>query len=111
MLCCIGIVVTNTSDGGGGLQMWSNGRYRSAVHHVVYGGLERLSMAFFLAFTDKTEIRAPEELIDEKHPQKYKAVTFEDLKAYYIQAGPTLGGPLLTFYYKQKWNGDFTFHK
>ena len=86
-------MVTNTSDGDGGLQMWSNGRYRSAEHRVVYGGSERLSMAFFLDFPDKTEIRAPEELIDEKHPQKYKAVTFEDLKAYYIQAGPTLGGP------------------
>lgn len=75
------------------LQMWSNGRYRSAEHRVVYGGSERLSMAFFLDFPDKTEIRAPEELIDEKHPKRYKAVTFEDLKAYYIQAGPTLGGP------------------
>jgi len=79
------------------LQMWSNGRYRSAEHRVVYGGSERLSMAFFLDFTDKTEIRAPEELIDEKHPQKYRAVTFEDLKAYFVQAGPTLGGPTAYF--------------
>lgn len=79
------------------LQMWSNGRYRSAEHRVVYGGSERLSMAFFLDFTDKAEIRAPEELIDEKHPQKYRAVTFEDLKAYFVQAGPTLGGPTAYF--------------
>eukprot|EP00253_Pinus_taeda_P035747 PITA_35747 len=75
------------------LQMWSNGRYRSAEHRVVYGGSERLSMAFFLDFTDKAEIRAPEELIDEKHPRKYRGVTFEDLKAYFMKAGPTLGGP------------------
>lgn len=75
------------------LQMWSNGRYRSAEHRVVYGGSERLSMAFFLDFTDKAEIRAPEELIDEKHPRKYIGVTFEGLKAYFMKAGPTLGGP------------------
>ncbi|GLJ21940.1 hypothetical protein SUGI_0410750 [Cryptomeria japonica] len=78
------------------LQMWSNCRYRSAEHRVVYGGLKqkenRLSIAFFLTFQDKAEIKAPEELINEEHPKKYKVAKFGDLFARYIQLGPTLGG-------------------
>jgi len=76
-------------------QMWSNGRYRSAEHRVVYGGSKknRLSIVFLLDFMDKMEICSPPELIDEKHPQMYRAVTFEDLKAYYKKAGPSMGGP------------------
>lgn len=76
-------------------QLWSNGRYRSAEHRVVYGGSEksRLSVVFLLDFMDKFEIICPEDLIDEKHPQMYRAVIFEDLKAYYKQVGPSLGGP------------------
>lgn len=76
-------------------QMWSNGRYRSAEHRVVYGGSKksRLSIVFLMDFMEKTEIRAPQELIDEKHPRMYRAVTFADLKDYYKQAGPSLGGP------------------
>ncbi|GLJ21937.1 hypothetical protein SUGI_0410710 [Cryptomeria japonica] len=78
------------------LQMWSNCRYRSAEHRVVYGGLkqkkERLSIAFFFTFEEKAEIKAPEELITEEHPQKYNVAKFGDIIAQYFQLGPTLGG-------------------
>ncbi|GLJ21941.1 hypothetical protein SUGI_0410760 [Cryptomeria japonica] len=77
------------------LQMWSNCRYRSAEHRVVYGGLKqkknRLSIAFFFTFEDKVEIKAPEELIHEEHPKMYNAAKFGDIIAQYIQLGPTLG--------------------
>ncbi|GLJ21933.1 hypothetical protein SUGI_0410640 [Cryptomeria japonica] len=89
-----GAFVVNLGDC---LQMWSNCRYRSSEHRVVYQGLKknqgRLSMAFFLDFIDKAEIRAPKELIDEEHPQKYKTVKFSDITSYLMQVGPTLGGP------------------
>lgn len=76
------------------LQIWSNGRYRSAEHRVVYGGCKpwRLSIAFFMVLSDEAEIRAPQELIDEKHPRLYRAFTIKELRAYFMKAGPSLGG-------------------
>lgn len=76
------------------LQMWSNCRYRSAEHRVVYGGStpRRLSIAFFMFASDEGEISAPEELIDEKHPRQYRAFTFKELRAHFKNAGPSLGG-------------------
>lgn len=76
--------------------MWSNGRYRGSEHRVVHGGSKRnrLSVAFFLLFSDDAEILAPPELISEEHPQVYRAVTTRDLKAHAMKVGPSLGGPL-----------------
>lgn len=81
------------------LQMWSNGRYRSSEHRVVHGGSKRnrLSIAFFLLFSDEAEILAPPELISEEHPQLYRAVTTQDLRAHPMKVGPSLGGPLVAF--------------
>lgn len=76
------------------LQMWSNSRYRSAEHRVVYGGhtTRRLSIAFFMFVSDEGEIRAPQELIDDEHPRQYRAFTFKELRAYFKNAGTSLGG-------------------
>lgn len=77
-------------------QMWSNARYRSAEHRVVYGMAKRnrLSMAYFLDFVDEYEIRTPAELIDAQHPAQYKAVRKGEIMAYYKKVGPNLGIPL-----------------
>eukprot|EP01018_Ginkgo_biloba_P019442 Gb_16591 [translate_table: standard] len=79
---------------GNSFKMWSNGIYRSAEHRVVYGGTksQRLSLAFFLDFPSKAIISAPEDLIDDAHPRRYKVVTLEDLTTHYKQFGPSLEG-------------------
>ncbi|XP_057846442.2 uncharacterized protein LOC131056114 [Cryptomeria japonica] len=78
------------------LQMWSNCRYHSAEHRVVYGGLkqkvDRLSLAFFNIFEKKAKIKAPEELINEEHPKKYNVAKFGDIIAQYVQLGPKQSG-------------------
>lgn len=76
------------------LQMWSNCRYRSAEHRVVYGGckVRRLSIALFMFVQDEAEICAPQELIDDKSPRVYRAFTFKELRAYFRDVGPSLGG-------------------
>lgn len=77
------------------VQMWSNCRYRSAEHRVVYRGTtpRRLSIAFFMFPSEEGEIGAPEEVVDEKlQPRQYRAFTFKELKAHFKNAGPSLGG-------------------
>ncbi|GLJ08105.1 hypothetical protein SUGI_0081380 [Cryptomeria japonica] len=78
------------------LQMWSNGRYRSAQHRVVYGksNKNRLSMAYFHDFLDEFEIRCPKEMIDKHHPQLYKVVVKGDIVEYLKKTGPNLYNPL-----------------
>eukprot|EP00253_Pinus_taeda_P002019 PITA_02019 len=91
-----GSFVVNIGDS---LQMWSNGRYRSSEHRVVHGGSQRsrLSIAFFLFFTEDTEILAPQELISEEHPQLYRAVTTKDLRVLGKKVGPSLRGDIAYF--------------
>ncbi|GLJ08102.1 hypothetical protein SUGI_0081350 [Cryptomeria japonica] len=78
------------------LQMWSNGRYRSAEHRVVYGksNRNRLSMAYFFDLLDEFEIRCPKETIDQEHPQLFKVVTKGDTVAYFKKEGPNMATPL-----------------
>ncbi|KAH9325010.1 hypothetical protein KI387_005188, partial [Taxus chinensis] len=55
------------------LQAWSNGRYCSTKHRVVYKDwFNRISMAWGLLFPLDKEICAPVELVDERHPQRYR---------------------------------------
>ncbi|GLJ08103.1 hypothetical protein SUGI_0081360 [Cryptomeria japonica] len=77
------------------LQMWSNGRNRSAEHRVVYGrsNRNRLSMAYFFDLPDEFEIRCPKEMIDQEHPQLYKVVTKGDTVAYFKKVGPNMATP------------------
>ncbi|GLJ41175.1 hypothetical protein SUGI_0852480 [Cryptomeria japonica] len=52
---------------------WSNSRYRSAEHRVVCKGwIARMFIAFFTSFPMETEIWAPEELVDNDNPRRYK---------------------------------------
>ncbi|GLJ11991.1 hypothetical protein SUGI_0181580 [Cryptomeria japonica] len=68
---------------GDSLEIWSNCRYRSAVHRVKYGGwTSRLSLAFFMHFADDEQVYAPEELIDDDHPRRHKAFCFKEYKEY-----------------------------
>ncbi|GLJ41139.1 hypothetical protein SUGI_0852100 [Cryptomeria japonica] len=62
---------------GDSLKAWTNGRYHSPEHRVVYKGCkDRISIAFFTSFPEEKEIWAPEELVDENNPRRYKPFTY-----------------------------------
>uniref|UniRef100_A0A0C9QW95 TSA: Wollemia nobilis Ref_Wollemi_Transcript_4406_1241 transcribed RNA sequence n=1 Tax=Wollemia nobilis TaxID=56998 RepID=A0A0C9QW95_9CONI len=68
---------------GDSLEIWSNCRYRSIEHRVVYEGWQcRLSLAFFMHFADEADIYAPEDLVDEDNPRRYRAFTFKEFREY-----------------------------
>ncbi|XP_057847399.2 2-oxoglutarate-dependent dioxygenase DAO-like [Cryptomeria japonica] len=57
----------------GGRVAWTNSRYRSAEHRVVCKGWrDRMSIALFSYFPQETEIWAPEELVEDNNPRRYK---------------------------------------
>ncbi|KAH9325172.1 hypothetical protein KI387_005350, partial [Taxus chinensis] len=59
------------------LRAWSNGRYRSVMHRVVYKDwTHRISLGWFLIFPDDKKIQAPAEIIDHQHPQRYRPFTY-----------------------------------
>ncbi|KAH9325169.1 hypothetical protein KI387_005347 [Taxus chinensis] len=63
------------------LKAWSNGRYRSAEHRVVYTGWkDRMSIGLFYVFPDDAQIWAPTELVDEENPRRYKPFINSQLK-------------------------------
>ncbi|GLJ41171.1 hypothetical protein SUGI_0852440 [Cryptomeria japonica] len=65
---------------GDSLKAWTNGRYRSAEHRVVWKGwMDRMSIAFFTSFPMETEIWAPEELVDNNNPRRYKPFLLSQL--------------------------------
>ncbi|KAH9325213.1 hypothetical protein KI387_005391 [Taxus chinensis] len=66
-------LIINVADS---LKAWSNGRYRSVNHRVVYKDwTSRISVGWFMMFPDK-EIRIPAELIDDHNPQRYRPFTY-----------------------------------
>ncbi|KAH9325215.1 hypothetical protein KI387_005393, partial [Taxus chinensis] len=66
-------LIINVADS---LKAWSNGRYRSVNHRVVYKDwTNRISLGWFMMFPDK-EIRVPAEFIDDQHPQCYRPFTY-----------------------------------
>ncbi|TYI48397.1 hypothetical protein E1A91_D13G245600v1 [Gossypium mustelinum] len=61
------------------LKAWSNGRLKAVNHRVMMSGdKDRFSLAAFAIPVEGTIIKAPEELIDEQHPQLYKDFNFMD---------------------------------
>lgn len=52
-------------------QAWSNGRIHSSVHQVVMSGTEERYSVGVFSF-NRGMIQTPEELVDEKHPLKFK---------------------------------------
>ncbi|KAH9319378.1 hypothetical protein KI387_021147, partial [Taxus chinensis] len=67
---------------GDSLKAWSNGRYRSAEHRVVYKGWrDRISVPWFAHFPYDKEIWAPAELVDDEiHPRRYRPFTFSQFR-------------------------------
>ncbi|KAH9325440.1 hypothetical protein KI387_005618, partial [Taxus chinensis] len=62
---------------GDSMKAWSNGRYRSADHRVVYRGwMNRISLPFFITPPLDAQIWAPQELVDENNPRRYKSFMF-----------------------------------
>ncbi|GLJ41142.1 hypothetical protein SUGI_0852130 [Cryptomeria japonica] len=58
---------------GDSIKAWTNSRYRSAEHRVVCKGWrDRMSIALFSYFPQETEIWAPEELVEDNNPRRYK---------------------------------------
>ncbi|KAH9325166.1 hypothetical protein KI387_005344, partial [Taxus chinensis] len=65
---------------GDSMKVWSNGKYRSAHHRVLFRGWQtRLSLPLFLNFPLDAYIYAPEELVDKDNPRRYKPYTFSEL--------------------------------
>ncbi|GLJ05875.1 hypothetical protein SUGI_0027050 [Cryptomeria japonica] len=63
------------------MKAWSNGRFRSAEHRVVYKGWkDRISIPYFVQFPPDKQITAPEELVDDDHPRRYRPFTFSQFR-------------------------------
>ncbi|GLJ41119.1 hypothetical protein SUGI_0851760 [Cryptomeria japonica] len=63
------------------LKAWSNRRFRSAEHRVVYKGWkDRLSVPWFVHFPYDKEIWAPEELVDDYHPRRYRPFIYSQFR-------------------------------
>ncbi|GLJ41164.1 hypothetical protein SUGI_0852350 [Cryptomeria japonica] len=66
---------------GDSFKAWCNGRYRSADHRVVSKSCRyRISIAFFSAFPEDMEIWAPEELVDDDNPRRYKRFIYSHFR-------------------------------
>jgi isopenicillin N synthase-like dioxygenase len=77
------------------LQAWSNNRIRSGKHRVIVKGRQsRLSLAFFRLLPDEMEIEAPPELVDNKHPRRYRAFHFSEYIAFKFEKRVELENPL-----------------
>ncbi|GLJ24154.1 hypothetical protein SUGI_0460800 [Cryptomeria japonica] len=73
--------VVNVGDS---LKAWSNGRFHSSAHRVVYRGWKhRISLATSFYFPHDHKIWAPEELVDEHHPRLYKPYTYSEYRLNY----------------------------
>ncbi|GLJ41179.1 hypothetical protein SUGI_0852550 [Cryptomeria japonica] len=71
-------LVVNVADT---LKAWTNGRYRSAEHRVVYKGWRnRISVPYFVYFPDIKQVYAPAELVDDDQPRHYKPFTVSEFK-------------------------------
>ncbi|GLJ41187.1 hypothetical protein SUGI_0852640 [Cryptomeria japonica] len=67
---------------GESLKAWSNGRYRSADHRVICKGWQnRLSVPLFYSFPRDAQIFAPEILVNEDNPRRYKPFVFSELQS------------------------------
>ncbi|KAH9324658.1 hypothetical protein KI387_004836, partial [Taxus chinensis] len=62
------------------LKAWSNGRYRSVEHRVIYKGwTNRISVVWTVEFPYDKEIWAPAELVDQHHPRCFHPFTFSQV--------------------------------
>lgn len=62
------------------VQAWSNGRYESAVHQVLLTEKQKWRMSVIYALNPPSNIlvSAPEELVDEEHPRKFRDFAWPD---------------------------------
>ncbi|KAJ0960477.1 hypothetical protein J5N97_001683 [Dioscorea zingiberensis] len=73
---------------GESLQAWSNGRVKAPPHRVkMLNNEKRHSIQFGSYFKDECIIQAPEELVDQDHPQLYKPYNFADYMKYLFTDG------------------------
>ncbi|BBN06940.1 protein MpDOXC22 [Marchantia polymorpha subsp. ruderalis] len=72
-----GAIIVNVGDC---LEAWSNGRYESAVHQVLLTEKQKWRMSVIYALNPPSNIlvSAPEELVDEEHPRKFRDFAWPD---------------------------------
>lgn len=74
-----GALVINIGDI---VQVWSNDRYRAAVHRVIANhDAERFSVPFFFCPSYATEYTPLSATIDEDHPARYRPINWGEFKA------------------------------
>ncbi|KAG6548941.1 hypothetical protein Mapa_009709 [Marchantia paleacea] len=73
-----GAVIINISDG---FHVWTNGIYKTVLHRVLVNrNSPRLSLAGLWNLDDSSPYEAPDELVDENHPQLYKPIKAGEYK-------------------------------
>lgn len=76
----------------GGVQAWTNGRYKSVYHRVALNSIRpRLSTAFFLSQDDDVIVAPLAELISEDCPTKYKPFTYHSYREFIVMHMKDLG--------------------
>ncbi|KAJ0960474.1 hypothetical protein J5N97_001680 [Dioscorea zingiberensis] len=70
------------------LKAWSNGRVKATPHRVkMLNNEKRYSIQLRSQFKDGCMIQAPEELVDQDHPQLYKPYNFADYLKFLFSDG------------------------
>ncbi|KAJ0960748.1 hypothetical protein J5N97_001397 [Dioscorea zingiberensis] len=73
---------------GESFQAWSNGRVKATPHRVkMLNNEKRYSIQLRSQFKDGCMIQAPEELVDQDHPQLYKPYNFADYLKFLFSNG------------------------
>ncbi|MEX2124595.1 MAG: 2OG-Fe(II) oxygenase family protein [Woeseia sp.] len=64
------------------VQVWSNDRYRAALHRVIASpDAERFSAAFFLNPSYETDYAPLPTMVDESHPARYRAINWREFRS------------------------------
>lgn len=71
------------------MQAWSNGRLPAPFHRVVMtsGKESRYTTGLFSNVKEDYTVKAPEEFVDEDHPQQFKPFQLPGLIAFYKEVG------------------------
>ncbi|XP_040379325.1 2-oxoglutarate-dependent dioxygenase DAO [Oryza brachyantha] len=87
-----GSFVVNIGDVG---QAWSNGRLHNVKHRVqCVAAVPRVSIAMFLLAPKHDTVSAPEELVDDGHPRRFREFKYDDYRRLRLSTGERAGEAL-----------------